>query len=122
MASPVSPRPDAPLATSAGTTSADWTVQVTDTIESVVGSVRAKTAVPLETVARALVYGIIIGVLGLAALVLVTIVLVRVLTIEVQGYSLPVYGAYALLGAIFTLAGLFFWRKRRPAGGDPSKK
>ena len=117
----VSPRPDAPLGSSAGTTSADWTVQIADTIESVVGSVRDKTAGPLETVARGLVYGILIAVMGTTALVLVTILLLRVLTIEIQGYSLPVYGAYALLGAIFTLAGLFLWRKRRPAG-DSSKK
>lgn len=117
MASPVSPRPDAPLATSAGTTSADWTVQVTDTIESVVGSVRAKTAVPLETVARALVYGILVAVLGLAALVLATVILVRL-----GSYVLEVWAVYAILGGLFTALGLFLWRKRRPAGGDPSKK
>jgi hypothetical protein len=100
------------------TASADWTVQVADTLESVVGSVRAKTAVPLETIARALVYGILIAVVGSAALILLTILLVRVLT-----YALPeVWQVDLLLGAIFTLGGLLLWRKRRPAGGDPSKK
>jgi len=113
----VSPRTDASLAgTTAGTTSADWTVQVADTIESVVGSVRDKTAVPLETVARALVYGILIAVLGTTALVLGVVILVRVLS-----YVLEVWAVYTILGAIFTLTGMFLWRKRRPAG-DPSKK
>jgi membrane associated rhomboid family serine protease len=110
----VSPRPDA---SPAGTTSADWTVQVADTIESVVGSVRDKTAVPLETVARALVYGILIAVVGVTALVLGVILLIRVLTYT----RLEVYAIYGILGAIFTLLGMFLWRKRRPAG-DPSKK
>lgn len=90
--------------------SADWTVQVADTIESVVGSVRNKTAVPLETVARALVYGIIVVTLGVAAVVLMTILAVRVLD-----YVLPVWAAYAVLGGFFTLLGLLLWRKRRPS-------
>ena len=55
----------------------DWTVQAADTIESVVGSIRDKTTVPLTTVARSLVFGLIAGVLGVAALVLLTIGLVR---------------------------------------------
>ena len=97
------------------TTSADWTVQVADTIESVVGSVRDKTAVPLETVARALVYGIVIATLGVAALVLGTIMAVRLLS-----YVLEVWAAYAIVGGLFTLGGMFLWRKRRPSG-DPSK-
>jgi hypothetical protein len=112
----VTPRSDAPPSPAA-TTSADWTVQVADTIESVVGSVRSKTAVPLETIARALVYGILVAVMGLAALVLTTIVLVRLLS-----YVLPVWGADLLLGAIFSLAGLFLWRKRRRPGDDQPKK
>ena len=112
MATPATPPP------TAGTTSPDWTVQVADTIESVVGSVRAKTAVPLETIARALVYGILLAVMGSAALILSTIVLVRVLS-----YWLEVWAVDLILGAIFTLLGLFLWRKRRPnAAGDPSTK
>lgn len=111
----VSPRPDAPVAPGAGSTSPDWTVQFADTIESVVGSVRDKTAVPLETVARALVYGILIAVMGAAALVLVTIAVVRVLS-----YVLQVWAAYGIVGTVFTLLGLLLWRKRRPRG-DSSK-
>lgn len=110
------PRPDAPLASGAGATSADWTVQVADTIESVVGSVRDKTAVPLETVARALVYGILVAVVGTMALVLTTVMLVRLLS-----YVLQVWAVYGILGTVFTLVGLLLWRKRRPARGGASK-
>lgn len=112
----VSPRPDAPSGPSTGTTSADWTVQVADTIESVVGSVRNKTAVPLETIARALVYGILIAVVGTAALVLSTIILIRL-----GSYVLQVWAVYLILGILFSGLGLLLWRKRRPTG-DPSKK
>jgi hypothetical protein len=103
MASPVSSS-NAPA-----TASSDWTVQAADTIESVVGSIRDKTAVPLETVARALVYGIILGVVGLATLLLLTVALVRAGT-----YLADVWIVDGALGAIFTLLGLLLWRKRRP--------
>lgn len=114
MATPVAPRSDA--STPPVTASADWTVQVADTIESVVGSVRNKTAVPLETVARALVYGIIVSAMGVAALVLGTILSVRVL-----GYVLEIWAAYAILGGLFTVGGMFLWRKRRRQSAKTSK-
>jgi hypothetical protein len=112
MATPAT-RPAVPPAT----TSADWTVQVADTIESVVGSVRDKTAVPLETVARALVYGIILATMGTAALVLATITAIRLLS-----YVLEVWAAYGAIGGLFSLLGLFLWRKRRaPSRGNDRK-
>ena len=88
-----------------------------DTIESVVGSVRDKTATPLETVARALVYGILIIVMGTAAMVLLTIALVRAGT-----YLLPVWAVYAIVGGLFTTVGLLLWRKRRPSGAEDTKR
>jgi hypothetical protein len=110
MATPATPTP------TTGTTSPDWTVQVADTIESVVGSVRDKTAIPLETVARALVYGIVLGTMGLTALILVTAILIRVLS-----YVLEVWAAYAIIGGLFTLGGMLLWRKRRPSSGPDRK-
>ena len=108
MATPATPTP------TSGTTSPDWTVQVADTIESVVGSVRDKTAVPLETIARALVYGIVLGTMGVTALVLFTVIAVRLLSLVLE-----VWAAYAIIGGLFTALGLFLWRKRRaPSGPD----
>lgn len=110
MATPASPTP------TTGTTSPDWTVQVADTVESVVGSVRDKTAVPLETIARALVYGIVLGTMGVTALVLTTIIAIRLLSLVLE-----VWAAYAILGGLFTLLGLFLWRKRRAPSGPERK-
>ena len=92
----------------------DWTVQAADTIESVVDSIKSKTAVPLQTVARGLVYGIVAGVMGLAILVLVTVALVRVLVIAYDEVGAGVWAAHLTLGGLFTLLGLFFWSKRKP--------
>lgn len=114
MASPVEPR--VPGASPPASNPSDWTIQVADTIESVVGSVRDKTATPLETLARALVYGILILVMGTAALVLLTIALVRA-----GSYLLPVWTVYAIVGGLFTLVGLLLWRKRRPSAAGDTK-
>ena len=89
----------------------DWTVQAADTIERVVGNIRDKTAVPLTTIARALVYGLLAAVIGTAALVLLITGLVRVLdTVLPRGVWLP----DLILGTLFTLVGFVLWRKRKP--------
>ena len=87
----------------------DWAAQTADTIERVVGSVRAKTAEPLEKVARAAVYGLVAAIVGVAAAVLGAVALVRILDVVIPG---GVWSAHALTGGIFTAAGLFLWRKR----------
>ena len=89
----------------------DWTVQAADTIERVVGSIRDKTSVPLTTIARALVYGLLAAVIGIAALVLLITGLLRVLdTVLPRGVWLP----DLILGTLFTLVGFVLWRKRKP--------
>ena len=105
-----------PVSTSEPTS--DWTVQVADTIDSIVATVRDKSAVPLETIARGLVYGIILAVMGVTALVLVVIALVRGLVILVDElFSFgDVWLPYLVVGAIFTVGGMFLWSKRTPTG------
>jgi hypothetical protein len=93
----------------------DWPVQVADRIESVVESVRGKTTVPITKVARAAVFGLIVAVAGIIALVMTVILVIR---LHVYLPFHPVYRrlwtSYAVLGAIFVLLGMFLWRKRRP--------
>ena len=103
MARPVEPTP-----TTAGN---DWPEQAADTIERVVGSVRDKTTGPLTTVAQALVYGLLAGILGVAALVLLAVGLERVL-IDLLLED-DVWAAHLIVGGIFVLLGLFAWSKRR---------
>ena len=95
----------------------DWPAQFADSIENVVGTVRDKTTGPLLTIARGVVYGTFAAVLGLAALIVAVIALVRF----VDNY-LPdavfgedhMWATYLLLGAIFTIGGAVLWRQRRP--------
>ena len=95
--------------------SGDWSAQAADTIESVVTSIRDKTTVPLTTVARGIVYGIVAGVMGGAALLLLVIALVRVLDVYIPG---NVWTIYAVIGGLFTVGGLLLWRMRRPKTKD----
>ena len=91
----------------------DWTVQAADTIERVVVGIRDKTAVPLTTVARALVYGLLAAVMGLSVLILVIIGSVRALNAYVTQDE--VWASYLLIGGIFTLAGALTLRKATSA-------
>ena len=93
----------------------DWPTQTADTIDRVVGSIRDKTAVPLERVARLVVYGLLAGILGIAAIVLLSVGIVRVLDVYIPVDS--VWPAHLITGGIFTLIGLFLWRKRKQTTG-----
>ena len=91
----------------------DWATTTADTIERVIGSVRSKTADPLDKLARGVVYGLLAAFLGFAVLVLTLIMVVRGLVIALDLVWQPeVWPVYLVLGGIFVLAGLFLWRKR----------
>ncbi|HUF33654.1 MAG TPA: phage holin family protein [Acidimicrobiales bacterium] len=87
----------------------DWVTQTADTIERVVTGVRSKTTEPVERISRIVVYGIVAAFLGITAAVLLSIAAVRALDIAIPG---DVWSAHAIVGGIFTLAGLFLWGKR----------
>ena len=97
----------------------DWTVKTADRIELVVETVRDKTTVPVQKAARAVVYGLVAAVMGLLAFVLSLIGLFRLHRyLPFHTEARRVWVTYAGLGAIFLIAGLFSWRRRRP----PSKE
>lgn len=93
----------------------DWAKETADRIESVVGSIRSKTADPLERIVRVVVYGIVAVVLGVAALVMLTAALVRAVDVAIPG---AVWSAHVAVGGIFTLVGLFLWSRRRAPSAD----
>lgn len=95
--------------------SVDWARETADRIESVVVTIRSKTADPLERIVRIVVYGIVATALGVAALVMLTAALVRAVDIAIPG---AVWSAHVSIGGIFTLAGLFLWAKRRQPAAD----
>lgn len=109
------PRGAAPPATARPS---DWPAQVADTIESFIGGIANKTTVPITTAVRAIVYGVVIGVMGSVALVLVAVALDRLLVIAYAAVGAGVWAAHGTLGAIFLLGGLLLWRKRRPKGAS----
>lgn len=87
----------------------DWVTQSADTIERLVVTVRSKTTEPIEWITRVLVYGLLASILGTAVVVLLCVLAIRILDIVLPG---EVWSAYALLGGIFTLVGLFLFSKR----------
>jgi hypothetical protein len=91
----------------------DWTAEAADRIESVVTAVRDKTTVPVQKVAAVVVYGLVAGVLGATALVLLIVGLFRLhLYLPYHPEGRRVWTAYIGLGAIFVGLGAFLWRKR----------
>ena len=85
----------------------DWAAQITDQIERVVSTVRDRTTRPALTVVRGLVYGVIAAVGAVTALVLLSIVLIRVLT-ELTGEA---WIAFLITAGIFLAIGAFLMRK-----------
>jgi hypothetical protein len=95
---------------------ADWTAQAADRIEAVVTTVRDKTTVPVQKVARAIVFGLIAAILGIMAGFLVVIGLFRLHVYLPLGHNegRKVWITYVGVGAIFLVAGMFTWRYRKP--------
>ncbi len=93
--------------------SGDWTVQAADTVDRLVGTVRDKAVVPVTGIARWLVFGLLAAIVGVAALVLLAIGVVRALDAYIPGDD-NVWAAHLVTGAIFVLPGLFLWSKRKP--------
>jgi hypothetical protein len=89
----------------------DWAAETADKLDQFVTTIRSQTTDRLVVVARALVFGLLAAVMGLMALLLVVVGLVRGLDALIPE---EVWLTYLVLGAIFTLAGLFLWTKRKP--------
>lgn len=102
----MAPPPVAPALTG------DWPAQAADAVVDLVDTVRDKTVEPLLKVARAVVYGVLIAVVGTMALVLSVIFAIRIIDVYLPG---DVWSAYLLLGSIFTVAGFVLWSRRKPS-------
>ena len=91
----------------------NWPAHAADKVEQVVSAVRDKTTGPALVAVRGLVYGLLAAILGITALVLVSIALVRLLDVYIPGNT---WKAHVIVGGVFTLSGMFLWRKRRARG------
>lgn len=101
------------------TVGGQWPTTVADTIEGVVSAFRLQVIRPLMLAARGLVFGIIVATMVLVVSVLVTVALVRVLTVYL--FDGRVWASYLLLGALFTAAGVVAWTRRHSPGEDSAE-
>jgi tetrahydromethanopterin S-methyltransferase subunit D len=98
-------------------TDPNWAPDLADTVERIVGTVREKATKPAVHAVRAVVFGTLAGILGLAAVVLLLIALTRgVQSLLAVGVSWPmaVYLSYFIVGGILCLVGLFLLNRRPP--------
>jgi hypothetical protein len=98
-------------------TDPSWPAELADTVERVVGQVRDKTTTPAVHVTRAIVFGLLAGILGVVAVTLLVIGAVRGLQVLLD-LALPwgraVYLSYLIVGGILCVGGLLCLRRRHP--------
>ena len=92
----------------------DWAKETADRLDHLVGTIRSQTTDRVVSLTRVVVYGLLAAIVGLMAAVLFVVTLVRGLD---EIIPQEVWLTYLIVGAIFTLVGLFLWskRERRPA-------
>jgi len=98
------------------TASEDWSARATSTIVGYVDTVRGTTTGKAMVASRLAVYGIAAGLVAVVMLLIALVLLVRFLVVLSDTIGITsdgeVWSAYWFLGAIFLVAGWFFWRKR----------
>ena len=99
-----------------GVIPAEWPAQAADTIVETIAKVRDRTTKPAITAARAVVYGLIVVIVGTIAAVLTVILVFRVLS-YLPG---PMWTVYAVFAVVFSVAGFVLLHKaNRPAEATP---
>ena len=90
----------------------DWPAQITDRIVDAIEQVRVKTTQPAITVARGVVYGLAVALIGVVMVLLLLVGLFRGTVELAEWQGLGVWAAYVLFGGIFTIVGMVLWSKR----------
>jgi hypothetical protein len=96
-------------------TDPNWAVDLADTIERVVGTVRDRTTKPLVTASRGIVFGLLASILGVVAAILLIVVATRATQALLDiwfRHEMSVYLSYFIVGGIICLGGLFVLSKR----------
>jgi len=95
---------------------ADWPEKAVGAVDLVVDTIHDKALRPILLAARAIVFGLIAAVVLLVLIVLVSVALIRLLT--VYAFNGHVWISYAVVGGLFCLGGLLAWTKRAPRVTD----
>jgi hypothetical protein len=109
-------RPQTPGASA----SSDWPAAAADAIERTIGTVRDKTTGPAITVARGVVYGTFALLVGSVVAIFVAISAVRALDVYLPDSVFGdhhTWAAEAMIGAVFALAGMALWSRRKAKPG-----
>jgi hypothetical protein len=88
----------------------DLAMRALDTVDTVVATVNDKAIRPAIVAARAVVFGMIIGVVALLVLILLSVGFIRLTTDYLFHYR--VWVSYLVLGGLFCLGGAFAYSKR----------
>jgi hypothetical protein len=101
-------RPEAEDGPSLSIGGEDWPANAADTVVRIVDQVKTKTTDNAVLLVRAMVYGIVIAVLGLAIIVLSTVALLRITDAYLpigNGVGSATWAAHGLLGALLSILG-----------------
>jgi hypothetical protein len=111
------PQPESPANRLPGSGAiSDLPTRGTDLVESLVTLLRDKTVRPLTLATRAVVFGIIIFAASVVTVVLVSVSLIRLLT--VYAFDGRVWLSDLVVGAVFVLVGLVAWSRRTVSAGS----
>ena len=112
MATPVDPDPTGgPTEDPTGDPTGDWASSIVDRFVHLVDQVRNVTTRPVISMARALVFGVVMACCLVAALALTGIGLFRLLDVVLPGGS---WSAHLVLGAVCCALGALLWSRRSP--------
>src|SRR5581483_4840473 len=105
------PKPDPPSSQLPGTgVLADLPARGADLVDRLVELLRDRTVRPLTLATRAVVFGIIVLAATVVTMILLSITLIRLLTVYAFGGR--VWISDAVVGAVFVLVGLVAWHQR----------
>jgi hypothetical protein len=105
------PKPESPAARLPGSGAlGDLPTRGADLVDTLVALLRDKTVRPLTLVTRALVFGVIIFAASVVTVVLVSISLIRLLT--VYAFDGRVWLSDLVVGAVFVIVGIVAWTRR----------
>ena len=95
-----------------------WATETTDRVVSNIDLVRSKTTQNIVYAARALVFGLIGVIVGVFALVIALVMLMRGLQSLLElatTWERAVYLSYFVVGGLFTIAGIVLFKRRNTA-------
>ena len=113
------PKPDTPASSLPGSGPLpDLPVRGADLVDSLVTLLRDKTVRPLTLATRAVVFGIIVFAASVVTIVLVSIALIRILT--VYAFDGRVWLSQLVVGLLFVAVGIVAWSQRVEPTTEPS--